>query len=137
MTENSSTLTTELPIYGSKPTRPGMYLGLFHGRDKPKQVMDEWGFNGPMIGPLEWVHTTYTCTIRIAFQMASDALRYFGTDDTEQFLELHGDMLMFGGKFYGDWTVCVVEPDDCGPAADTFRKSPRAWGHWAHSKCLT
>lgn len=33
MTEDSTIPTTELPIYGSKPTRPGMYLGLFHGRD--------------------------------------------------------------------------------------------------------
>lgn len=137
MTDDSATLVTEFPTYGSKPTRPGMYLGLFHGRYKPNEAMNDWGFNGPLIGPLEWVHTTYTCIIRIAFQRASDAFRYFGTNDTEHFLELHGDMLKFGGKFYGDWTVCLVEPDDCGPAADTFRKNQRAWGHRAHSIDLT
>ena len=137
MTEASTTLTTDLPIYGSRPTRPGMYLGLLHGRDKPREAMNDWGFNGPLIGPLEWVHTTYTCTICISFQLARDALRYFGTDSKEQFLELHGDLLTFGGKFYGDWTVCVVESDGCGPAVDTFRKNPRAWGHCAHNLGLT
>ena len=69
--------------------------------------------------------------------MAGDARRYFGTDDKEQFLDLHGDLLTFGGKFYGDWTVCNVEPDDCGPAVDRFRKNPRAWGHCAHNLGLT
>ena len=53
MTEDSTTPTAELPTYGSKPTRPGMYLGLFHGRDKPREAMNDWGFNGPLIGPLE------------------------------------------------------------------------------------
>jgi hypothetical protein len=114
MTEDSTTFTTELPIYGSKPTRPGMYLGLFHGRDEPKQTMEDWGFNGPLIGPLEWVHTTYTCTIRIAFQMASDALRYFGTDDTEQFLELHGDMLTFGGSTTEIGRCALWSPTNAG-----------------------
>jgi hypothetical protein len=137
MAKDTAALTTELPIYGDRPTRPGLYLGLFHGRDEPRQTMKDWGFNGPLIGPLEWVHTTYTCTLQIAFECACDASRYFGTDETEQFLELHGDMLTFGGKFYGDWTVFVVQPDDCGPAVDTFRKSPRVWRHWAHSRCLT
>jgi hypothetical protein len=44
MTEDSTTLTTELPMYGCKPTRPGMYLGLFHGRDKPREAMERLGF---------------------------------------------------------------------------------------------
>lgn len=126
-----------LPTYGEKPARPGLFLGLLHGRDDPKQRMDEWGFNGPMIGPLKWVHTTYTCTIRIAFEHPSDALRYFGMSDTEQCLELNGDMLTFGGKFYGDWTVYTVSPDDCAPPADTFRRNQRCAGHWAHSACLS
>ena len=68
----------KLPSYGEKPPRPGMYLGLLHGRDHPQQQMNDWGFNGPMIGPLKWFHTTYTCTVRIAFESAADGQRYFG-----------------------------------------------------------
>lgn len=136
MTHDAQPLNT-LPIYGEKPACPGLYLGLLHGRDNPKQKMDGWGFNGPMIGPLRWVHATYTRTVRIAFECGTDALRYFGVRETDHFLKLNGDMLMFGGKFYGDWTVYAVNPDDCELPADTFRRNQRCAGHWAHSACLT
>ena len=68
-----------LPIYGKKPSLPGLYLGLFHGRHEPREEMEDWGFDGPMIGPLKWFHTTYACTLRIAFERGEDAKRYFGT----------------------------------------------------------
>lgn len=135
---NADTTSQErLPTYGEKPARPGMYLGLLHGRDHPQQPMDDWGFNGPMIGPLQWFHTTYTCTIRIAFELAADGERYFGEAGTDHELELAGDLLVFGGKYYGDWTVYCVAPDDCARPADSFRCNQRGCGHWAHSACLT
>ena len=31
--------------YGERPRRPGLYLGLFHGRDRPDARMDDWGYN--------------------------------------------------------------------------------------------
>ena len=65
-----------LPTYGKAPSRPGLYLGLFHGREDPRQRMDDWGFNGPMIGPLQWFHTTYNCTLRIAFESEADGPRW-------------------------------------------------------------
>ncbi len=135
MTHDAKTLNT-LPIYGEKPAFPGMYLGLLHGRDDPKQKMDGWGFHGPMIGPLQWFHTTYACTIRIAFELESDALRYFDIPGIEHELELTSDMLAYGGKFYGDWTVYAVNPQDCELPVDTFRRNQRCAGHWAHSACL-
>lgn len=126
----------KLPIYGEQPSKPGMYLGLLHGRDHPRQQMNHWGFNGPMIGPLLWVHTTYASTIRVAFESASDGQRYFREEGAEHELELSGDLLTFGGKFYGDWTVYCVAPDDCARPADSFRRNLRGGGHWAHSPCL-
>lgn len=128
-----------LPTYGEKPDRPGMYLGLLHGRDHPQQQMNDWGFNGPMIGPLQWCHTTYACTVRIAFESALDGLRYFGKAETDHELELSGDLLVFGGKCYGDWTVYCVQPEDVSRPADTFRRQPRRrrGGHWAHSLSLS
>jgi hypothetical protein len=36
-----------------------MYLGLFHGRDSPREAMNSWGFDGPALGPLKHVHITY------------------------------------------------------------------------------
>lgn len=125
-----------LPTYGEKPARPGLYLGLLHGRDHPHQKMEGWGFNGPMIGPLKWFHTIYTCTVRIAFEHEADALRYFGVKDTEHLLDLNGDMLTFDGKYNGDWTAYTVTSEDCEPPADSFRNNRRCVGHWAHSSCI-
>lgn len=128
----------ELPTYGEKPVRPGMYLGLLHGRDDPEQQMNDWGFNGPMIGPLQWCHTTYACTIRIVFESALDGLRYFGEAGTDHELELLDDLLEFRGKYYGDWTVYRVETEDCAKPLDSFRRdSRRRRGEcWGHSQCL-
>jgi hypothetical protein len=30
-----------------------LYLELYHGRDNVNDDMDDWGFDGPIIGPLE------------------------------------------------------------------------------------
>jgi len=124
-----------LPTYGEESAKPGMYLGLFHGRDEPKQKMDDWGFKGPMIGPLRWVHTTYTQTIKIAFESVSDAARFFSAHHAEHFMELDGDLLVFAGKYYGDWTVFVVDPEDCERPPDSFRRNQRCNRYWAHSAC--
>ena len=125
-----------LPKYGEKPDRPGLYLGLFHGRDTPDEEMNEWGFEGPMIGPLRWVHTTYAFTIRIEFVHQSDALRYFSSAEVEQDLTFSGDMLAFGDQFFGDWTVYVVRIEDCKGPSDTFRRNKRSTGPRTHSLCI-
>lgn len=123
-----------LPTYGKAPSRPGLYLGLLHGRDDPRQQMDDWGFNGPTIGPLRWFHTTYACTLRIAFASESDGQRYFGVRQTEHFLQLDRDLLVFNGQYFGDWTVYYVAPEDCERPPDAFRNSHRRVNHWAHSR---
>ncbi len=58
-----------LPLYGERDTSlpAGLYLGLFHGRDTPDADMDDWGFVGPIIGPLEYAHTTYASEIKLHF----------------------------------------------------------------------
>lgn len=75
-----------------------MYLGLLHGRNDPTQDMDNWGFNGPMIGPLKYVHTTYGDDIKVCF---------LDEDDPRFYLSLVDDMIHFEGKYYGDWTVFI------------------------------
>ena len=129
-------LNNHLPKYGEKPDRPGLYLGLFHGRDTPDEDMNEWGFEGPMIGPLRWVHTTYAFTIRIEFVHESDALRYFSSAEVEQDLTFSGDMLAFGDQFFGDWTVYVARIEDCIGPSDTFRRNKRSTGPRTHSLCI-
>jgi hypothetical protein len=41
-----------------------LYLHLFHGRDRPDQSLDDWGFDGPHFGPLSAVHQTYNTELR-------------------------------------------------------------------------
>ncbi|MFM8609071.1 MAG: hypothetical protein ACKOCJ_01220 [Burkholderiaceae bacterium] len=123
---------TQRVQYGQRPHKPGLYLGLFHGRDDPKARMDDWGDDGPAIGPLRWCHTTYASTLRINFVDAADAALYFG-DDFDGEVPMHEDMLMYEGRYYGDWTVYWVAPDECANPDDTFRQTSRKgrkWGHW-------
>ncbi len=122
-----------IPEYGQSPAKPGLYLGLFHGRNDPDERMNGWGFNGPSIGPLVWCHTTYANDVKIEFECACDAKRYFGDDSTHHDFGIHGDMLIYAGKYYGDWTVYYVAPSECLPPEDTFRTSKRAAYRIAHN----
>jgi hypothetical protein len=90
----------------------GIYVELYHGRDNADDEMEDWGFNGPVIGPLEHVHVTYHSHIRLGFVHEHDELRYraAGVIGNEPFdLSWFEDMIMSGGKFYGDWSVIYNE----------------------------
>lgn len=117
--------TTRYPIYGDAPAKPGMYLGLLHGRDHPNAQMDGWGFNGPLIGPLRWYHTTYLHDIKIEFESDVDAALYFDHAYASAELGTHGDLLILDDKYYGDWTVFYVPLEDCKRPVDTFRRTER------------
>jgi hypothetical protein len=121
---NDTPMHRELPLYGTEPAEPGLYLGLFHGRNDPTDQMIDWGFNGPLIGPLTFVHTTYTSTIKLDFVSDKDARRYF-PNQGDHMLTVSEDMVLFDSKFYGDWTVFYVGDADCALPPDTFRQCPR------------
>ena len=97
--------TAAPPQYGSKPKKPGLYLGLFHGRHDRREPMSDWGFDGPAIGPLKWCHTTYASKIKIEFENAGDAAEYFGVTQDPFELSVDADLLVFGVMCYGDLTV--------------------------------
>ena len=42
-----------------------VYLYLFHGRATPDEDVEDWGCEGPAIGPLDYVHTTYGSEVKI------------------------------------------------------------------------
>jgi hypothetical protein len=99
-----------------------IYLKLMHGRDNPDQQMHDWGFDGPVLGPFEAAHFTYATHVR-CFPKGSDG-------DTEA-LELcyHDDMLVYQGKYYGDFEIAAsfggdsanYEPETAAP--DNFEES--------------
>ena len=75
-------------------TPGGVYLELFHGRTDPSQDMDDLGTRGPVFGPLQFVHTTYNCEIKLGIP-----------DDNADILSFHDDMVYYDGAYYGDWSV--------------------------------
>jgi hypothetical protein len=77
-----------------------VYLKLMHGRNNPEQHMDDWGFDGPVLGPFEAVHFTYATHARCFPK---------GSEGDSEALELcyHDDMLMHDGKYYGDLEIAA------------------------------
>jgi hypothetical protein len=73
-------------------------LKLTHGRNSPDDVLDDWGFDGPCLGPFEFLAFTY------------GSLR-LGTLDPQFFLETVDDLFFYDGQFYGDAIVSTDEPD--------------------------
>lgn len=74
-----------------RPKTEGVYIHLFHGRNNVDEAMDDWGFDGPVLGPLPYVHVTYMSDIKIG-------------DDFEP-LQIKGDCVEYDGKYYGDWSM--------------------------------
>lgn len=108
----------------------GLYIGFFHGRNTPEEAMDDWGFDGPVIGPLKWWHTTYNCNVRgelvepssqehrellsayIEAGLVRD--RSFTCNGyhhlaAELQLDVNNDLAVIGGKYYGDWSVFCIK----------------------------
>ncbi len=71
-----------------------LYIRLFHGRTDPNQDMNDWGTDRPVLGPYEYVHTIY------AFHLILGK-----ADESSEELFLQGDLLFYGGVYYGDWSV--------------------------------
>ena len=101
----------------AKPVKPGLYLRLWHGRVDPDQEMDDWGDDGPIIGPLEYGHMTYASEIKLGFEDVEDHDRFFIREvssysihsaevrfTTETMLNISNDMVFYEGVYYGDWS---------------------------------
>lgn len=81
-----------------------LWLHLFHGRDAIDQEMDDWGFNGPTIGPLKYVHTTYGNHIKLGFVDEAD-IKKFDLDKIMPDLNVNEGLVVYQGRYYGDWSV--------------------------------
>ena len=67
-----------------------VYIELFNGRSYPKEVLNNWGERGPIFGPFDYFHTTYSCEIK------------FGDGHV---LSMVDDLVYYDGTYYGDWSV--------------------------------
>lgn len=87
---------------GRRLTTGRLYLRLYHGRDHPDQEMDDWGFQGPVFGPLTHVVMTYLQTIRINGVHP----------DEELWIDTTRDLVQWEGKYYGDFELLVAQKGD-------------------------
>jgi hypothetical protein len=100
-----------LPIYmKDEVKKPGLYLALYHGykNEKERKKSDDWGANGPLIGPLLFCHGTYDTHLKLRFETDEDAKRYgfyLGRDAFNEIKFTRGGCLLFDGVEYGDYVV--------------------------------
>ena len=85
-------------------------IELFHGRNDLDEYFGDWGFDGPIIGPAEYVASTYLSDIRIGL---------IDTDnkccDCE--LKFVDGCVLFDSKYYGDFSVFAL--------TEEIRRGPR------------
>lgn len=69
-------------------------IELFHGRRHPDEQLEDWGLQGPVF-LVDYVHVTYAGDLKLGLpEPAGDGdLRYVG------------DLVFYGGFYYGDWSV--------------------------------
>ena len=89
----------------SYPTIPGMYLKLLHGRTFVGQELNNWGEDGPWIGPLEWFHCTYLSDIGIGFVGGDELSPMQFDDDYPSPMHLYKSFIYYDGMYYGDWEL--------------------------------
>ncbi len=71
-----------------------VYLRLFHGRVTPDEQLNDWGTDGPVFGPYDYVSTTYGCEIRMGNNVENPCE-----------LSIIDGLVFYDGIYYGDWTV--------------------------------
>jgi len=114
-------------VYGSHQGKllPGMYMALFHGfiSEEDHDEHGRWGANGPVFGPLEWVHDTYRSHVRMLFKHViaaykadkafghevPDDLGDYAADAVEVEFDQEDGVYICMGIRYGDMTVFIVE----------------------------
>jgi hypothetical protein len=79
-----------------------VYLHLFHGRKTPDENLDDWGSDGPVIGPLRYVHITYMATVRLGIQRKL-VEKFFPAE--------HQKMVEFVAKTPSGFTSCYTDPE--------------------------
>lgn len=103
------------PIYGADDDHltPGLYLVLWNGRRAyiDRDELDDQGFDGPIIGPLENYQTTYGYHLKLYPSPGHNLNKYFGgKSDGTGVYDLHvvEDELEHDGCYYGDWSAIII-----------------------------
>jgi len=68
-----------------------VYIELCHGRTDPDQDMEDWGSDGPILGPCASIHSVYKSHIELQ-ELVSGPFGLTFKDDT----------VYYDGVYYGD-----------------------------------
>lgn len=98
-----------------------MKMILLHGRHDPDQQLDDWGFTGPVLRHVQYIHSVYgNLTIGFSSRSAAKAAnRLTGWpffDDAVLEIRQHDDLIMLTApeaSYYGDWEL-VEDSDPVG-----------------------
>lgn len=90
-----------------------LYVQLFHGRKDRDQLMQDWGENGPTLGPFEWVQVTYFKTVRCGLPNGEDI-----------WLTRCDDMVFYDGMYYGDFDIVSSKKSPRLPGGKTVEYNP-------------
>lgn len=88
-----------------------LVLRPFHGRHNPDEEMNDWGFDGPSIPGVVAIAATYQNNFRLifgsaeAYQEAKNITGWPDWDENSLEMQFFDDLLLVGGKFYGDWML--------------------------------
>src|SRR5215211_4216609 len=90
--------------------KSGVYVRLFNGRSDPGEQLDDWGADGPVLGPFKFTHTVWASEINLG-------------DDGES-LKIVDSTVFYGGTYYADFSVVSAahfdETDELRAAHEPF-----------------
>lgn len=90
-------------LNAEKPDEPegNLYIRLFHGRENMDEKLDDWGWEGPILGPYEGIQLTYGTHIKM-----------HKADHFED-LGIAEDLIYYDNYYYGDAEIFSSdEPPD-------------------------
>ncbi len=70
-----------------------LYIRLYHGRENIDDKLDDWGWNGPVLGPYESIQLTYGAHIKMH------------KPDHFEDLGIADDLIYYDGYYYGDMEI--------------------------------
>lgn len=99
----------ERHTHRSRPRIAGLYLKLLHGRSPIDLELDDWGDDGPWVGPLNWFHCTYMATLGIGFVGGEEFESSSGPiSELPSPMFISEEMIYYEGIYYGDWELQLI-----------------------------